>query len=171
MDLPNDFKKLIQSMLGGETELFISSLSTSSTTSIRINHAKSALIGTNPVGFNDTPVPWCPDGQYLPSRPSFTSDPLFHAGAYYVQEASSMFLHHLLSAHLDKTPIKALDFCAAPGGKSTLLASSLPSGSLLFCNEFVRSRSQILRENIIKWGNPNVIVTNNNLKGLGIVTI
>jgi len=103
---------------------------------------------------------WCPSGFYLSERPSFTFDPLFHAGCYYVQEASSMFLSHVLREYV-KEPVVALDLCAAPGGKSTLALSELPEGSLLMANEVVRQRANILAENIMKWGNPNCIVTNN----------
>lgn len=161
MELPNDFKERMQSLLGDQSESFFSSLETPSPTSVRINQAKSKSLGLTPTHFKGNPVQWCNSGIYLSTRPVFTSDPIFHAGAYYVQEASSMFLQHLIASHLDDRPIKALDFCAAPGGKSTLLASALPIGSILFSNEFVRSRSKILCENMIKWGNPNIVVTNN----------
>ena len=93
---------------------------------------------------------WCDTGYYLPERLSFTFDPLFHAGAYYVQEASSMFLEQVIRSHV-KTPVRCLDLCAAPGGKSTHLAACLPEGSLLVSNEVIRSRSHILAENIAKW--------------------
>ena len=110
-------------------------------------------------------MPWCPTGVYLKERPSFTFDPLFHAGTYYVQEASSMFLSHVLRKYLSDEsfshPIVALDLCAAPGGKSTLTLSELPKDSLLIANEVVRQRANILAENLMKWGNPNIIVTNN----------
>ena len=107
-------------------------------------------------------VPWCSNGIYLSQRPSFTADPLFHAGAYYVQEASSMFLETALlqSADLGK-PVRVLDLCAAPGGKSTLLQSLLGADSLLVSNEVIKTRVNILAENITKWGAANVIVTNN----------
>ncbi len=111
-----------------------------------------------------SPVPWCPLGYYLSQRPSFTLDPLFHAGAYYVQEASSMFLwtavrQALQVMDLENKPLIVLDLCAAPGGKSTLLLDILPEGSVLVANEIVHSRANILAENLTKWGSPNVIVT------------
>ena len=106
-------------------------------------------------------VPWCPQGQYLSKRPSFTLDPLFHAGAYYVQEASSMFLWHALKETIGAdTQKKVLDLCAAPGGKSTLLASYFTNG-LIVANEVIKSRASVLVENITKWGTDHVIVTNN----------
>ena len=79
-------------------------------------------------------VPWCETGYYLSSRPSFTLDPLFHAGTYYVQEASSMFIEQAFKT-MDFQPQRMLDLCAAPGGKSTLWRSLLPDGALLVANE------------------------------------
>lgn len=110
-------------------------------------------------------VPWCPYGYYLPSRPSFTFDPLFHAGTYYVQEASSMFLWEALKQTVgDNTAgLKVLDLCAAPGGKSTLLASYFTNG-LVIANDVIRSRAAILVENLTKWGADNTVVTNNDPK-------
>lgn len=106
-----------------------------------------------------TPVPWCTNGYYLDHRPQFTFDPLLHAGCYYVQEASSMFIDRVLRQYVDK-PVAMLDLCAAPGGKSTAALAALPEGSLLVSNEPVRTRANILAENITKWGAGNVIVTN-----------
>ena len=111
-------------------------------------------------------VPWCKEGYYLEGRPQFTFDPLFHAGCYYVQEAASMFITHilrtvlsLLTSHL--SPLNILDLCAAPGGKSTAMRSVLPEDCVLVSNEPIPTRAQILLENIMKWGGPNCIVTNN----------
>jgi len=109
-------------------------------------------------------VPWCENAYYLNARPSFTFDPIFHAGAYYVQEASSMFLWHALKQTVGATDSKkVLDLCAAPGGKSTLLASYFTNG-LVVANEVIKSRAAILTENITKWGDDHVIVTNNDPK-------
>jgi 16S rRNA C967 or C1407 C5-methylase (RsmB/RsmF family)/NOL1/NOP2/fmu family ribosome biogenesis protein len=107
-------------------------------------------------------VPWSSFGYYLNERPSFTFDPLFHAGAYYVQEASSMFLEQALRQTADLSrPLRVLDLCAAPGGKSTLIQSLLSPESLLVSNEVIRTRVSVLQENMTKWGAANVIVTNN----------
>ena len=107
-------------------------------------------------------VPWSEWGRYLSDRPVFTLDPLFHAGSYYVQEASSMFLGQAMKQSVDlEKPLNVLDLCAAPGGKSTHLLSLLSRESLLVSNEAIRSRASILSENIQKWGYPNAIVTNN----------
>jgi 16S rRNA C967 or C1407 C5-methylase (RsmB/RsmF family)/NOL1/NOP2/fmu family ribosome biogenesis protein len=113
-------------------------------------------------------VPWSSFGYYLPQRPSFTLDPCFHAGAYYVQEASGMFLEQALRQTTDLSrPLRVLDLCAAPGGKSTLLQSLLSADSLLVSNEVIRNRANILEENIIKWGGANVVVTSNDPHDLG----
>jgi NOL1/NOP2/sun family putative RNA methylase len=110
----------------------------------------------------DAPVPWSQFGFYLKERPSFTFDPLFHSGCYYVQEASSMFLEQALKQLVDLSqPIKVLDLCAAPGGKSTHIQSLISPDSLLVSNEVIKTRSNILIDNIIKWGATNTIVTSN----------
>lgn len=107
-------------------------------------------------------VPWCSYGYYLPQRPSFTFDPCFHAGCYYVQEASSMFLEQALKQTVDLTkPLKVLDLCGAPGGKSTHIQSLISEESLLVSNEVIKQRVNILRDNIIKWGCSNVVITSN----------
>ena len=113
----------------------------------------------------DSKVPWSSHGYYLTERPSFTFDPLFHAGCYYVQEASSMFLEEAMTQVVDLSkPLNVLDLCAAPGGKSTLIQSIISSDSLLVSNDVIKSRASILEENITKWGGVNVIVTNNDPK-------
>ena len=123
--------------------------------SVRVNRAKLSDV---PVGARR--VPWCETGYYLPERPTFTFDPLFHVGGYYVQEASSMFLEQALRRYVER-PVALLDLCAAPGGKSTLARSVLPEGSLVVSNEVMRNRSQVLAENLVKWGNAAVVVTHN----------
>ena len=167
MALPIDFITRTRALLGNEFDSFEAALQADVPVSIRINEKKGA-----PIPAADTPdnrVAWCDTGYYLPERLSFTFDPLFHAGAYYVQEASSMFLEQVIRSHV-KTPVRCLDLCAAPGGKSTHLAACLPEGSLLVSNEVIRSRSHILAENIAKWGNPNCVVTNNDPKEIGRLT-
>ena len=105
-------------------------------------------------------VPWSVDGYYLPSRPNFTFDPLLHAGCYYVQEASSMFVECALRQYVS-SPVEMLDMCAAPGGKSLAAISSLPEGSRVLSNEPIRTRASILAENVSKWGSPRMSVISN----------
>jgi 16S rRNA C967 or C1407 C5-methylase (RsmB/RsmF family)/NOL1/NOP2/fmu family ribosome biogenesis protein len=136
-------------------------------TSVRVNTYKPSLpYQIKPQNIPQLEkVPWSQFGYYLPERPSFTFDPFFHAGSYYVQEASSMFLEQVFIQHVDlKTPLRVLDLSAAPGGKSTHIQSLLSAESLLVSNEVIRSRSNILRDNIIKWGTSNVAVTQNDPK-------
>ena len=163
MQLPEDFIKRTKALLGNEWEAFEQSLLEETPVSIRLNPEKPAGISY------PEKVVWAFDAYYLPERPVFTLDPLFHAGAYYVQEASSMYLEQIIRKHISQ-PVKALDLCAAPGGKSTHLSSLLPDNSLLIANEVVSGRAKILAENLIKWGNPNTIVTNNDPKDIGALS-
>lgn len=155
---PIEFITQLKADLGVEYQQLLDSLSTDSPTSIRYNPTKQSTS----LFSNENPVSWSSHSYYLETRPSFTFDPYFHAGHYYVQEASSMFLETVLKQciNLDE-PIRALDLCAAPGGKSTQLCSLLSKDSLLISNEVIATRASILVENLSKWGNSNVIVTNN----------
>lgn len=129
-------------------------------TSIRYNPFKKLEIENS-----KSKIPWTDHGYYLETRPSFTFDPLFHAGCYYVQEASSMFLEQALKQTIDLSKsLKVLDLCAAPGGKSTHIQSLISKESLLVSNEVIRARANVLKDNIVKWGCENVMVTNNDPK-------
>ena len=158
--LPKDFIDYTQQLMGDELyhQLEQGILEGEVPTSIRLNPFKCK---ESEDAVDGEPIPWCPTtGRYLSSRPNFTFDPLLHAGKYYVQEASSMFVD-LVIRQLVHEPVTMLDLCAAPGGKSTAVRAALPEGSLLFSNEPMRTRSQILAENIQKFGHPDMIVTNN----------
>jgi 16S rRNA C967 or C1407 C5-methylase (RsmB/RsmF family)/NOL1/NOP2/fmu family ribosome biogenesis protein len=149
----------MQDLLGSaEFEAFQKALASPAPVSIRLNPPK--IPAAIPAAIQQAlPVPWHPHGRYLPERPVFTLDPAFHAGAYYVQEASSMFLYEALRQSVDfSRPLKVLDLCAAPGGKSTLLSDMLSPESLLLSNEVIRTRTGALRENMEKWGAPNIAV-------------
>ena len=154
MNLPIPFEESMRQLLGDDYDAFREALLGEPALSIRFNKSKCTA----------TPdyehVPWATDGYYLPERPQFTFDPLFHAGCYYVQEASSMFVEQAVKQHLQEAHV-ALDLCAAPGGKSTLLRSLLPDDCVLVSNEVMRPRAQVLSENISKWGHPRCIVTSN----------
>lgn len=149
----------MQALLGDTYPAFEAALQQPPPVSVRANPFKTAAEG-HLLFPHAEPVPWCRGGWYLPERPVFTLDPRFHAGAYYVQEASSMFLCEALRQVADVSrPLRVLDLCAAPGGKSTLIASLLHPDSLLVANEVVRQRTAVLRENLEKWGCPNTAVT------------
>lgn len=164
MQLPETFVKNIRTLLGEKecVRLCDAISQTAPPVSIRLNPMKRMGDSSLFVPHSSfTEVPWATDAFYLDERPAFTFDPLLHAGCYYVQEASSMFLEQALRQCLPEgRPVTALDLCAAPGGKSTLLRSLMPAGSLLVANEVVRSRAQVLAENLTKWGHPDVVVTN-----------
>lgn len=152
---PPAFTTRMQPTLQNEWDAFTQAHSQPSPVSIRLNPRK-------PVSIEGTPVPWAAQGLYLPTRPVFTLDPLFHGGTYYVQEASSMFLEQAFRQCIDTTQsLNVLDLCAAPGGKSTHILSLINSDSLLVSNEVIRSRASILAENIQKWGTSNTVVTSN----------
>ena len=190
MQLPEDFIRQTKSLMGEDRfNRFMGAFDEEPPTSIRLNpklisgvrpQTKVFDAGARPqvaVDLGAWPqrrVPWCEEGYYLEGRPQFTFDPLFHAGCYYVQEAASMFVTHVLrslfpdlsacvpSETSDQRPgaLFTLDLCAAPGGKSTAMRSVLPADSILVSNEPIANRAQILLENITKWGWPNCIVTN-----------
>lgn len=184
MELPPSFVEDMRALMPDAND-FLAALQTEQPVSIRLNSLKldtsthpesyifpasypAALRGQGEVRLpqGSVRVPWCESGYYLPSRPAFTFDPLFHAGGYYVQEAASMFLEQAMRRYVG-VPCRMLDLCAAPGGKSSLASTLLPKGSLLVANEVIRQRSQILAENLTKWGCPNTIVTNSDPADFG----
>ncbi len=169
MQIPNRLLDSLENVKGFNKETFLSvHQSGEQITSIRLNPSKPLVQFPIPIAIG-TPsqIPWAELGYYLNERPSFTFDPLFHAGCYYVQEASSMFLEQAVKQSTDLSKsLKILDLCAAPGGKSTHIHSLMTSNSLLVSNEVIRSRANVLKENIIKWGCENVVVTQNDPKDL-----
>ncbi|MCC8427260.1 RNA methyltransferase [Mucilaginibacter sp. UR6-11] len=162
---PANFLDSLKDEPGFNSENFINAHQNSeSPTSIRINPFKNTALKT------DSGVPWCAEGFYLDTRPSFTFDPLFHAGSYYVQEASSMFIGHILNYIKPDEPVNILDLCAAPGGKSTLLNSAMTADDLLVANEIIKTRVPVLADNLSRWGTANTIVTNNDPKDFNRLT-
>jgi len=158
MQLAEDFIDEMRLVMGEDRlQRYLGAFDEDAPVSIRLNPRKLPQ-SVRPL--SAMPVPWCREGYYLEGRPQFTFDPLFHAGCYYVQEASSMFVCHVLRQFVDE-PVSMLDLCAAPGGKSTAARSVLPEGSTLVSNEPIGVRAQILLENITKWGWPGCTVTNN----------
>ncbi len=153
IELPDSFRRRVLEELGtDEGERFCEALDSASPTSVRLHPARTGRWA------DAERVAWCAAGRYLAERPSFTLDPAFHAGAYYVQEASSQFVGHLLA----EEPIEGarlLDLCAAPGGKTTLYASLVGADGLVVANEINRQRAAVLADNVRKWGTGNVAVT------------
>jgi len=162
IDLPFDFISRTKRLLGKDWDMFQNALNSKSPVSIRLNEPKAKVVNIS----SFSPVLWNKQGFYLDKRPQFTFDPLFHTGCYYVQEASSMFVGHALNQYIEGD-VKVLDLCAAPGGKSSLIASMISDQSLLVSNEVIRSRANILSENMAKWGRPNVVVANNDPVQIG----
>ena len=174
MQLPEDFVRGTRQLMG-ETRFnsYLEAFEKEAPVSIRLNVTKGRffcdILGdvTKEPSLCYMPVAWCAEGYYLEGRPQFTFDPLFHAGCYYVQEAASMFVTHVIKWIMEngqwkmETPLQMLDLCAAPGGKSTAMLSVLPEDCTLVSNEPIPTRAQILLENITKWGAKNCIVTNN----------
>lgn len=153
MNLPPIFIERTKAILKEEYPALENALQQLAPTSIRVNDKMDYRLPVEKVA-------WCDKGYYLNERPLFTADPLFHAGVYYVQEASSMFLSQVVEQHF-RDADTVLDLCAAPGGKSTLLSQYLHRNCMLVSNEIVRNRAYILAENLAKWGNQNTLVTNN----------
>ena len=176
---PADFINDLRDSLGTErADRIVAALSSEPEVSVRVNPFKLSLNALRehfgPLAGD--PVPWAADEAfYLTERPSFTLDPLFHAGAYYVQEASSMYVGVLFegakAALLDgagrASGLRVLDLCAAPGGKTTQLLSHLDAASMLVANEVVPSRATILAENVARWGCSNVAVTSSDPAAFG----
>lgn len=168
MHLPQEFTEYTSSLFGPQRwQAFTQAFAQEDVVSVRLNPWKAKA--GNPFTQAE-PVPWCRQAYWLKERPRFTLDPLFHGGLYYVQEAGSLFLDHVLR-HVLTGPISALDLCAAPGGKSTLMRAALPDGSCMISNEIDRRRANILLENILKQGHPDVLVTHNAPKDFAAVSL
>lgn len=155
--LPIDFTDMARRTMGEERfDSYLKAFETDAPVSIRLNPEKAKELTAD-----GERVPWCRNAYYLPQRPNFTYDPLLHAGCYYVQEAGSMFLDTVMQQWVPDVPVVMIDFCAAPGGKSLLARTALAAGSVMFSNEPMRNRANILAENVEKWGYADHFVTNN----------
>lgn len=158
MSIPQNFIDLIDSYGCEELAGLADALAGKPSVSVRVNPRKVA--DAVPVGTKRR-VPWCGNGFVMEERSAFTFDPALHQGAFYVQDASSMFIGHVLQelTQGSQTPLKVLDACAAPGGKTTAIIDALPWGSLVVANEYEPKRAAVLRENLAKWGYPFTVVT------------
>ena len=162
--IKESFRKYLEEAIGSDDALVaFSAFDSPASVAVRRNPFKDGIC---PEGRQ---VPWCSHGCILPERPPFTLDPHFHAGAYYVQDSSSMFVGHafrhiLKDLHVPSgRPFRVLDLCAAPGGKTTDLAASLREAFgdafILVANEVMKTRAGVLADNVALWGDPNVVVT------------
>ena len=162
MILSQEFIGQLQGLLPDEWEALVEAITASEpSVAVRVNEARGAKV---PAGARR--VPWCAEGFYLADRPAFTFDTDWHAGHYYVQDASSMFITHVIK-HFVHEPVRYLDLCAAPGGKTTAAMQALPPRSLTVANEIVPPRARVLADNAIRWGNPRCVVTSNAPANLG----
>lgn len=164
--LPEEFLSQIKLILGEiEGCRLADALQEEPSVAIRLNPYKPCTMPQWADGCKK--VEWSINGIYLDKRRQFTFTPELHGGGFYVQDASSMFHEMIIHKLSGASPICYLDLCAAPGGKTTAAINALPNGSLVVANEYVPTRAQILKENLQKWGYPNVIVTNSPAVNLG----
>ena len=161
--IPTEFSERITVQFPSDANQLLKALDEQPAASVRLNAAKQKVTFMDAVQ-----VPWNEEGLLLGSRPRYTLDPAFHVGCYYPQESSSMALQWVLkhTVPLDG-PVDALDLCAAPGGKSLIIADYLKNNGRLVSNEIIRSRAHILNEVLVKWGSTNVVVTNNRPSDIG----
>ena len=168
MNIKESFRRYLEEAIGSENALVaFSAFDAPASVSVRVNPFKPASSGS--LWQNSRQVPWNRLGHLLEERPVFTLDPCFHAGAYYVQDSSSMFVGEIFRKMLQQMEvpsgriIRVLDLCAAPGGKTTDLAASLREAFgdrfLLVANEVMKQRAGVLADNVALWGDPNVVVT------------
>ena len=156
MNLSQAFIEQLRGLLPGEWEALAGAItSTEPSVAVRVNDVRGVGV---PDGARR--VPWCDQGFYLQDRPTFTFDTDGHAGRYYVQDASSMFIAHVIKSLIHE-PVRYLDLCAAPGGKTTAVLQALPQRSMVVANEIVPPRARVLADNVIRWGNPRCVVTSN----------
>ena len=165
MNLPEAFIEQLRGLLPDEWEALADAITSSEpSVAVRVNTARGADVPDGARG-----VPWCGQGYYLDNRPPFTFDTDWHAGRYYVQDASSMFIAHVIGSLIHE-PVRYLDLCAAPGGKTTAAIQALPEGSMTVANEIVPPRARVLADNVIRWGHPRCVVTSNAPAQVGKLT-
>lgn len=162
MKLPEEFIAQLRGLLPEEWEALSDAIETNEpSVAVRVNETRGVAVPADAHR-----VPWCGQGFYLNGRPVFTFDTDWHAGRYYVQDASSMFIAHVIK-HFVHEPVRYLDLCAAPGGKTTAAIQALPPRSLTVANEIVPPRARVLADNVIRWGTPRCVVTSNAPANLG----
>lgn len=174
--LPDDFTNRMKNMLGQEFDEFLASYDLPHFRGLRINRLKKELDFTDDgrvvLPFEDrlfetTPVPWCKTGFYYDDATSPGKHPYHAAGVYYIQEPSAMSVGQAVEYLIEEwyakdhdRDIRILDLCAAPGGKTSHIASAMGTRGLLVANEIVPDRARILAQNVERMGICNCIVTN-----------
>ncbi len=167
-----EFIEMVESMPDIDIKAFMTAMSESPAVSFKLNRRKTTNVSELGYGMPEE-VSWCRSGFYLDSRPKFTLNPLLHAGVFYVQDASSMIYETITSQLIEDYGLTAtplvLDMCAAPGGKTTSIINALADGSFVVANEVMPQRAKILRENLLKWGYPDIMVTNSSVRTIASV--
>lgn len=165
--LPQGFLDEISQLFPEEADDLFEALDNAPEVSIKINRRK--ITDTDIIGYDlSDKVKWCESGFYLKERPKFTLNPLLHAGTFYVQDASSMIYETIMNGIVpmafdtSRTPA-VIDLCAAPGGKTTSIINAIPDGCFVVANEFSGQRVGALKENLIKWGYPEILITNSSV--------
>ena len=163
MNLPIEFEKKMKAFLGNEWDDFLYSYDNNRFQALRFNTLKVQspeermrilkVLGISP----DKKVSWANEAYYFDENVRPGKHPYHEMGLYYIQEPSAMSAAALLAP---KPGMRVLDLCAAPGGKSTQLATYLGDSGLLVSNEINTQRSRILSQNIERMGIKNAIVTN-----------
>lgn len=165
MKLPELFISQLRDLLPDEWQALADAITSSEpSVAVRVNATRGVSVPDRA-----RRVPWCGQGYYLDNRPSFTFDTDWHAGRYYVQDASSMFIAHVID-NLIHEPVRYLDLCAAPGGKTTAAIQALPQRSMIVANEIVPPRARVLGDNVVRWGDPRCVVTSNAPAQVGKLT-
>ena len=165
MKLPELFISQLRDLLPDEWQALADAITSSDpSVAVRVNAARGVSVPDRA-----RRVPWCGQGYYLDNRPSFTFDTDWHAGRYYVQDASSMFIAHVIDSLIHE-PVRYLDLCAAPGGKTTAAIQALPQRSMIVANEIVPPRARVLADNVVRWGNSRCVVTSNAPAQVGKLT-
>lgn len=169
MNLPGEFSERMRAMLGSESDAFFESFRRERYGGLRVNLLKTSVDGFRRMHpFSFTPIPWCDSGFYYDPeaeqekglRPG--KHPFHEAGLYYIQEPSAMAVAETVRLLIEKSekPLRVLDLCAAPGGKSSQLASIMRGRGFLVSNEIHPARAKILSQNMERMGLTNGMVTN-----------
>ena len=171
--LPEQFTERMKGMLGEEYEAFAASYEKERVQGLRFNSLKwkegeredweekgvleLVSMVEREAGFSLSPIPWVKEGSIYGAEDRPGRHPFHEAGMYYIQEPSAMAVAELL----DPLPgERILDLCAAPGGKSSHIASRLKGKGFLLSNEIHPARARILSQNIERMGAANVVVSN-----------